>query len=263
MSPSDSQPPGIVRASAPTYSYVFTPFGRSHEDLADLTRRQLVAVPVRTTFISPAMGRPTDPRCASHSTTRDDRRGLRLGTGVELPDRVGAEPLDPLLLQPRRARRGEVPHDLQRRDVVALAHLGRELRDARHHRRHHVHRVRMPAVDQLQRLLRVEATAEHDVIAREQRRDRPHERTVVVQRARHHVRAVDLHHQQRVELGIDEPGTAREDQLRPAGAAAGRHRLERIRRPRRATDRRRRLRRASNRRAGRHARDDPRDRRPR
>ena len=55
----------------------------------------------------------------------DDRGGLRLGAGVELPDPLRSEPLDPRLLEPRRARLGEVPHDLQRREVVALPHLGR------------------------------------------------------------------------------------------------------------------------------------------
>ena len=53
----------------------------------------------------------------------DDRGGLPLRAGVELPDPLGAEPLDPRALQPRRARLGEVPHEAQRGQVVALRHL--------------------------------------------------------------------------------------------------------------------------------------------
>ena len=60
----------------------------------------------------------------------------------------------------------------------------------------------------------------------------------------HHVRAVDRHHQQRRRRrDRSSPGPVREDQLRPAGAAARRHRLPRIRRPCRAAARRRRRRR--------------------
>ena len=43
----------------------------------------------------------------------------RLGAGVQLEDALGAEPVDPRLLEPHRARLGEVPHDAQRRQVVA------------------------------------------------------------------------------------------------------------------------------------------------
>ena len=50
-------------------------------------------------------------------------------------------------------------------------------------------------VDQLQRAFRVELPREHDVIAREQRRHRPDERTVVVQRAGHHKGAVGCEQQ--------------------------------------------------------------------
>ena len=203
------------------------PRGRTHVDLTDFAGRKVFAVGADDLHLA-------GERAADRTAVReplgagDDRRRLCFGTRVQLPDRIRAEPLDPLFLEPRRARRGEVPHRTQRGDVVAVAHVLRQFRDARHHRRHDVHRVGLPSVDELERLLRVEAATEHDVVAREQRGRGPHERTVVVQRARHQVRAVDRHHQQRVRVRVDEPGPAGEDQLRPARAPAGRHRLERI-----------------------------------
>jgi hypothetical protein len=42
----------------------------------------------------------------------DDGGGLALGAGVELEDPLGAQPVDPHLLQPLGARLGEVPHHL-------------------------------------------------------------------------------------------------------------------------------------------------------
>ena len=203
-----------------------------------------------------AAGRPS--RGARATRAGDDRRRLRLGARVELPDRVGAEPLDPRLLQPRRARRGEVPHDLQRRHVVALAHVVGQLRDARHHRRHDVHRVGVVLVDQLQR-------ASPRRTCRRARRGCPR-----AARSTDHMNGPlwysgpgimcvpsSVHHQQRVaRRDRSSPGCRVEDQLRPAGAAARRHRLPRIRRPRRAAGRRRRRRRASNRAAGTSTRDD-------
>ncbi len=122
-----------------------------------------------------------------------------------------------------------MPHDAQRRHVVALADFGRELRDARHHRRHDVQRIRVVLVDELERALGVELAAEHDVIACEQRGDRPDERSVVVQRSGHQMRPVDLHPEQRSRVGVDQARLVGENQLRPAGRAARRHRFVRVR----------------------------------
>ncbi len=73
------------------------------------------------------------------------------------------------------------------------------------------------------------------MVAREQRGHRPHERTVVVQRPGHQVRAVELHQQQRRRVGIDLAARwfASMSFGRP-GRTARRHRLPRVRAPRRA-----------------------------
>ena len=55
----------------------------------------------------------------------DDRGSLAFGTPVQLPDRLGTEPFDPRLLQPRRARRGQMPDHFERRHVVLVANLDR------------------------------------------------------------------------------------------------------------------------------------------
>ena len=49
----------------------------------------------------------------------DDGGGLGLGAAVQLDDPLGAEPLDPGVLEPGRAGLGQVPHDAERRQVVA------------------------------------------------------------------------------------------------------------------------------------------------
>ena len=77
------------------------------------------------------------------------------------------------------------------------------------------HNIGAMTVDQRERCLRVEATTEHNVIPGEQRGRRPDERTVVVHRTRHDVRAVQPQHQKRQRIGIDLPGRVRDNQLRP------------------------------------------------
>ena len=104
--------------------------------------------------------------------------------------RSGAEPVDPRLLEPHRARLGEVPDDAQRRQVVAQADVLGEPPDPLHHRRHEVDDVGPVGFDGGERRLGVEALEQHDVAAAQQRLARPHRRTVVVQRAGHHEAAV-------------------------------------------------------------------------
>ena len=84
------------------------------------SRRRASSLPSASVILnSPLLGRPTEPRCSSHSGPVMTVTRLRLGAGVQLEDALGAEPVDPRLLQPHRARLGEVPHHLQRREVVA------------------------------------------------------------------------------------------------------------------------------------------------
>ena len=150
---------------------------------------------------------------------------------VQLPDRLGAEPVDPLLLQPRRARRAEMPHDLQRRHVVAVAHRRREASRC------------APSSSARRRATRG-GTGRSSCSVRSASNlppsttwlpassagDRPHERTVVVQRpGHHHACRRASSSSSGLASGSIERGRGVEDQLRPAGAAARRHALPRIR----------------------------------
>ena len=102
-------------------------------------------------LIPPPSGLPTDPSCSSHSVPEDDAAELGLGAAVELDDPLRPEPVDPRLLQPRRARLGEVPDELQAGQVVGVAHLLREPPDPPHHRRHEVDDVGPVVLDRPQR----------------------------------------------------------------------------------------------------------------
>ena len=66
----------------------------------------------------------------------------------------------------------------------------------------------------------VEAREKHDMVSGEKRRACPHDRTVVIERPRHHHAAVGLDQEQRRHLVIDASGLARDDELWPAGGAA-------------------------------------------
>jgi hypothetical protein len=121
-------------------------------------------------------------------------------------------------------------HDLpQRRDVVRRAHGGVEPPDPLHHRGHLVDPGRTVLAEVAQRLLGVEPRLQHDVRADQQAKRREHERGVVVQRSRHEDGALARHADQAGE-GEDGGGQGRrvrDDDLRAAGAAAGRRGLPR------------------------------------
>ena len=66
MSPSDSQPPSSVLALAPTYRYVGVSLPeRIHTSPCSPAGSGLPSWSAIIT--SPLLGRPTEPRCASHS----------------------------------------------------------------------------------------------------------------------------------------------------------------------------------------------------
>ena len=173
MSPSDSQPPSSVCGPRRRRS------GRSgcrrrvaHPHLALLPGRQLVAVAVADLHLAGA-GATDRTAVLEPLDAGDDRGGLRLGAGVQLVDPLRAEPVDPRLLEPRRARLGEVPDDAQRRHVVAERARRRRGADALHHRRHEVDDVDAVALDRGERCLGVEALQEHDMVAAQPRLARP------------------------------------------------------------------------------------------
>ena len=140
---------------------------------------------------SPMTARPTEPWCSSHSGAGDHGDRLALGAGVELPDPLGAEPVDPRLLQPHRARLGEVPDHPQRREVVGQPGLLGQPPDPLHHRRDQVDDVGPVLGDGRQRRLGVEPLEQHDVTPGEQRLAGHQRRPVVVQRAGHDEAAVE------------------------------------------------------------------------
>ncbi len=190
----------------------------------------------RTILNCPAIDLPTEPRCASHSTPLMIVAACASVPAYSSQIASATEPVDPLFLQPRRARRA--------RDATRPSTTTRRSGRARRRGSFEMRAIIVGTTYiesgwywsmSASVLLGVELAAEHDVVAREQRGHRPHERTVVVQRTGHQVRAVELHHQQRVRVGIDRAGLVRSRISfgRPV-AAARRHRLPRVRRPRRA-----------------------------
>ena len=124
-----------------------------------------------------------------------------------------------------------MPHDLQRRHVVARTHALRAA--SRSAPSSWERRTSTPGGDDRSAASvrsRVELAAEDHVIAREQPGDRPHERAVVVQRARASSACRPASSSAAASrLGIDQRGRGVQDQLRAAGAAAGSHALPRIR----------------------------------
>ena len=157
----------------------------------------------------------------------DDGGDLPLGAGVQLDDALGAEPADPGLLQPHRARLGQVPHRAQRVEVVALAHRDRQPPDALHHRGDQVDDLGAVGLDGGQGALGVEPGQDRHVAAPQQRLARPHDRAVVVERPRHDEAAAGLQAQRHRALGVEQAALAGHDQLGAARRAARRRRLPR------------------------------------
>ena len=115
-----------------------------------------------------------------------EREAVGLGGAVVL-DELGTEPVDHRLLHRHRARRGGVDDDLQRRQVVAPAHVLGQLEHPAEHRRHDL-RVGDPvALDGGEVLLGVEALHDHRRRAEAQRARHRRLRGRVVDRRRRQV----------------------------------------------------------------------------
>ena len=113
---------------------------------------------------------------------------VALRAGVVLVDHR-SEPLDHLLLHGHRARRRGVDDALQRRDVVALADIGRQLEQAHEHRRHDL-AVGDPVRSTRRRYSSgVEVLHHHDGRPEADRRHAEAQRSGVVQRGRRQVHA--------------------------------------------------------------------------
>ena len=184
----------------------------------------------RTTLNSPDIDLADRAAVRQPLDARDDRRGLRLGARVQLPDRLGAEPVDPRLLQPRRARRGEVPHDL----AATTRRSGRARRPAA---------SRCAPSSSARRTSsrggtgRSAAACARRRTCRRARRGCPRAARSIVHMngplwySGPGIRCVPsiCISSSGLRVGIDRARLVREDQLRPAGRAARRHRLPRIR----------------------------------
>ncbi len=118
----------------------------------------------------------------------DDGHRLGLGAGVELHDHLGAEPVDPGLLQPGRAGRGQVPDGLagSRRRSCARTSL-RQAPDPAHHGRH---QIDPGGADGGRSPCSVSSASNRGMITRCAPWLRPakerDERAVVIERPRHH-----------------------------------------------------------------------------
>jgi hypothetical protein len=109
----------------------------------------------------------------------DHRHGLQFRASVELKDLLRPEPVDPRLLEPLRAGRGEVEGDLQRGHVSGQPDSLGQPPDAKHHRRHQQQPGHPVLAGKAQRLGRVEPWHDHDVIAEQHPGRGDYERRVV------------------------------------------------------------------------------------
>ena len=87
---------------------------------------------------------------------RYDRGALCFGAAIEFVDALRPQPLDPFFLQPGRHRRGHMKHDLQARQVVAVAHLVGQRPDPVHHGGHEIDPLYPAGLDQAQAFRGVE-----------------------------------------------------------------------------------------------------------
>ena len=170
----------------------------------------------------PRGGRPTEPRCASHSVPVMTVAVCASVPGVDLEDAVRTQPIDPDLLEPLRTGLGQVPDGTQRGQVVGVTDLFGKPPDPLHHRRDEVDGVRTGSGRWTsQRGLGVETRKDDDVAPAQPCRAGPDDRTVVVQRCRHDHAAAG-HPEERWGVLVVESWVAGHDQLRPARRPARR-----------------------------------------
>ena len=122
----------------------------------------------------------------------DQRRADRLrGRVVLVDDR--SPPVDHLLLDLDRARRGRVHHALQAGQVVRIAHGLRQFQHAGEHHRDELAVGDAVALDRVEAAFGVELLHHDGRDARALNRHRPHRRRGVVQRGRAEVDGVGVH----------------------------------------------------------------------
>ena len=174
------------------------------------------------------MERPTEPALGQPGAAVDGRHAVALGAGVVL-QQDGAPPVDHLLLDLDRARRGGVDGDPQAGDVVLVAGGLRQLQHPDEHRRHELRVRDAPVTDGLQGLLGVESLHHRDGAAERLDGTAPAQRRRVVDRAGRQVDRVLIDaeelagqgHQGLAGLGHLDAGQRRPDSLGPAGGTRG------------------------------------------
>ena len=121
-----------------------------------------------------------------------DRDAVAFGAGVIL-DQDRSPPFDHLCLDVDRAGRGGVDRAFQRRDVVARAHLVRQLQHAHEHGRHQLRLRDLVFLDQLQKFLGVEMLHDDGGAAERDRHHVEAQRSRVIERRRRQIDAVGRH----------------------------------------------------------------------
>ena len=140
----------------------------------------------------PTTARPTVPRWRQPLLRGRDRDAVAFGAGVIL-DQDRSPPFDHFCLDVDRAGRGGVDRAFQRRDVVARAHLVRQLQHAHEHGRHQLRLRDLVLLDQLQEFLGVEMLHDDGGAAERDRHHVEAQGSRVIERRRRQIDAVGRH----------------------------------------------------------------------
>ena len=195
MSPTVDQPSSLNESRVFSASLWYSKPGRfgggSNHTVPTSPAGELVAVLVED--VDRAEHRPPDRTRMREPVGRADVGGAgAFGRGVVLVD-DRAQPVDHLALGLDRARRGRVQHDLQRRQVVLVAHLLGQLQHAHEHRRHELRVRDVVLLDQRERLLGIEVLHRDHGAAEAHRAHRIEQRRRVIQRRGRQVDGVAVH----------------------------------------------------------------------
>ena len=132
----------------------------------------------------PSIARPTVPGLRERFLRRVPHRNSGFGR-AEIFVHHRSPPVDHRALDLRRAGRGAMDDEAQRRQVVTALHLLRQPQQPHEHGRHHMHMGDAVARDQLQHILGIEARLEHDPAAVAERQHAVGVRRRMVHRAVH------------------------------------------------------------------------------
>ena len=155
----------------------------------------------------------------------EDCRHDPFGTAIELPDRFRTQPVNPLLLELGRHRRGPVPDGLERGHIVLRSDRFREARNAHHHGRNEAGPGYRVLVDETKRLFGIETLHADNRMTFEQGLKVRCHRHVVIDWPCGEDWSLGRKSQGRLLLVIESIRTRRHDNLRAPRRPSGRHRL--------------------------------------